>query len=69
MWGMSLGSGRTGSENEVERGVGVLQASDEEVIVDRDGSAAKLHQYDPRAVEFRERFALGESTEGELVPC
>jgi hypothetical protein len=42
--------------DEVESGVRVLRTSDEEEIVDRDGSAAKLHPNDPRAVEFRERF-------------
>ena len=42
--------------DEVEREMGMLEQWDEDGIVDRDGNATKLHPYDPRAVEFRERF-------------
>lgn len=42
--------------DEVEGDVGTLEQWDEDGIVDRDGNATMLHPYDPRAVEFRERF-------------
>jgi hypothetical protein len=42
--------------DEMERDAGSPEEWEEDGIVDRDGSATKLHPYDPRAVEFRERF-------------